>query len=189
MSDDRGRGRMVALSLILVVGIGASGVATAADAPVSAGRFDLVRLAVDDGGLPAAGFVSGVSIDPTWALGVGIEYDRYDEADTVPLFLHLRVTPKGGAIGHLVFVEAGYSLFWIDDTPGTDGSGPFVRGGMGRRVGRLFGSEIHACVSYRIQVSDAYAERIGRESSALTEFALVLEARLSGGSGQGSTHK
>jgi hypothetical protein len=146
-----------------------------------ASRFDIVRLAVDDGGLPGAGFLSGVSIDPTWAVGVGVEYERFNEADVVPVFLHLRVTPKGGAIGHLVFIEAGYSLFWIQGTPGTEGSGPFVRGGMGRRVGHLFGSEVTASLSYRVQVSDAYAARTGAEGSVLNEFALSVEFRLGGG--------
>jgi hypothetical protein len=145
-----------------------------------ASRFDVVRVAVHDGGLPSVGFLSGVSIDPTWAVGVGIEYERLDKADVVPLFLHLHVTPKGGAIGHLVFLDAGYSLFWMDETPGTEGSGPFVRGGMGRRLGHLFGSEVTASLSYRIQVSDAYAERTGSEGSALHEFALSVEFRLRG---------
>ncbi len=140
-----------------------------------ASRFERLRLAIDDGPVPTVSFLSGVSIDPTWAIGVGVEYDRYDEADVVPLFLHLRVTPKGGEVGHLVFVEAGYSLFWIEGTPGTTGSGPFARGGMGRRVARLFGSEVYASLSYRIQVSDAYAERTGLESSAITQFALAIE--------------
>jgi hypothetical protein len=144
-------------------------------------RFDVIRLSVDDGGLPCVGFLSGVSIDPTWAIGVGVEYERFDEADAVPLFVHLRVTPKGGSIGHLVFVEAGYTLLWIQGTSGTEGSGPFVRGGMGRRVGHLFGSEITASLSYRAQASEAYAERTGAEGSVLHEFALSVGFRLGGG--------
>lgn len=183
MGDDRLRRRTAVHVLVLLIVFAGAAVGSGGTDRSPAGgrhpaegasRFELVRLAVDDGALPAVGFVSGASIDPTWAVGVGIEYERYDEANVVPLFLHLRITPKGGKIGHLVFVEAGYSLFWIDGTPGTDGSGPFARGGMGRRVARLFGSDIHASISYRIQVSDAYAERTGSETSALTEFALAV---------------
>jgi hypothetical protein len=148
---------------------------TAADYPWDASaRFEWVRLAVDDGPIPTVAFLSGVAVDPTWAVAVGVEYDRYDEANVVPLFLHLRVTPKGGEIGHLVFVEAGYSLFWIDGTSGTGGSGPFARGGMGRRIGRLLGSDVYASVSYRVQASEEYAERTGEEGSVLHQFAVAV---------------
>jgi len=184
MGDHRMRSRTAAVAVLLVgvlagAAVGSDGHGSdspaGAEARGRAPRFELARIALDAGGLPAVGFLSGVSIDPTWAVGVGVEYERFDEASAVPLFLHLRVTPKGGAIGHLVFVEAGYSLVWLDGTPGTDGSGPFARGGMGRRVGWFFGTEVHASVSYRIQVSDAYARRTGEEGSVLTEFALGIE--------------
>lgn len=189
MGKDRTRSRAAALALVLFGSLAAAAPVSgrsAEDAPAAPDRFELVRFALDEDALPSAGFVSGVVIDPTWAVGVGVEYDRYDEADTVPIFLHLRVTPKGGSIGHLVFVEAGYSLFWMDGTPGTDGSGPFARGGMGRRVGRFLGSEVYASLSYRIQVSDAYGERVGLESSVLTEFAVGLEFGISPGAASGS---
>jgi hypothetical protein len=184
MRDDRKRLGPAVLAVLLVGSLMAAVPASGhgrTGAASGAGRFELLRLSLDDDALPGVGFVSGVAIDRTWGVGVGVEYDRYDEANAVPLFLHLRVTPKGGEIGHLVFVEAGYSLFWMDGTPGTDGSGPFARGGMGRRFGHLFGSEVHVSVSYRIQVSDAYAERIGEESSALSEFALTVELGLGRG--------
>jgi hypothetical protein len=173
--------RAIVLAIVLcgAVASAASGAGSGSASPPypwgDAVRFERLRLAVDDGAIPTVGLLSGVSIDPTWALGVGVEYDRYDGANVVPLFLHLRVTPRGGEVGHLVFVEGGYSLFWLDGTPGTDGSGPFVRGGMGRRVARLFGSEVHVSVSYRVQASEAYADRTGRETSALTQFALSVE--------------
>jgi hypothetical protein len=187
MRGDRWRLAAAALALFVVGGLAGAATGAAGTRPAPTGRppgatsrFELLRVALDDDGLPAVGVLSGASIDPTWAVALGVEYDRYDEADTVPVFLHLRVTPRGGSIGHLVFVEAGYSLFWMDGTPGTDGSGPFARGGMGRRVGRLFGGDVHVSLTYRIQVSDAYAERMGLESSALTEFAAVVEVGLRG---------
>lgn len=140
----------------------------------AASRFERIRVAFDDGVVPTVGFLSGLTIDPTWAIAVGVEYDRYDEANVVPLFLHLRVTPRGGEIGHLVFVEAGYSLFWIDGTSGTGGSGPFARGGMGRRIGRLLESDVYASVSYRVQESGEYTERTGAESSVVHQFAFAV---------------
>ena len=168
---------LAAASAALAAGRGVGGTADPATGHPweGASRFERLRVAVDDGAVPTVGFVSGVAIDRTWAIGLGVEYDRYDEANAFPLFLHLRVPPRGGEIGHLVFIEAGYCLLWIDGTPGTAGSGPFARGGMGRRIGRLFDSDVYASLSFRVQASEVYADRTGSDGPALTRFAAAVE--------------
>ena len=124
------------------------------------GFFNLFRVgimtasSVVDNTVFALGSISGSRLSDAFRLGFGVEYNNYPNGTTVPLFLDLRVNTSNEGVVPIFFLDAGYSLAWINGLSGMNGDGLFLNVGLGTEFPLSNSGSLFLELSYKRQDSE-----------------------------------
>lgn len=104
----------------------------------------------------AIGSITGIGFGDIYRLGFGIEYNNYPNGTMIPLFIDFRVRVLKSQVSPIFFLDAGYSLSWINDLDGMNGDGPFLNVGWGIEFLVTNYNVLFLEVSYRKQWSQIF---------------------------------
>lgn len=130
---------------------------------------------------------NGYRINDHFALGIGLNYDRYDQASALPIYVTARAYVNNKRVSPYYFVGAGYGFGWLNTEFNTTTiHKPEFRGGLYGQtgVGYEFLGKNHSVsviLGYRIQKSQLeyyYDEGIWSHPRTIEDFMFVSEKRM-----------
>ncbi|MBI4720203.1 MAG: hypothetical protein HY770_03065 [Chitinivibrionia bacterium] len=118
----------------------------------------------------SAGSVSGVYFGERIFLSLGLGYDYWPVAATLPIFFHARVYEGGDLVRVFVYGDLGYALGWVEGVSGCDRGGTTFGFGAGGQMNAGTGPMPIILAGYRYQATGEYptGQRIGGTAHYLT---------------------
>lgn len=102
------------------------------------------------------GIINGYRINKNLAIGLGLNYDRYDQISTLPIYLQPKWYVRNEKSSLYYFIDLGYSIGWENDESTAMNENREVKGGLMGQAGvgyqvNFSKSALHFTLGYKLQ--------------------------------------
>ncbi|WP_224996582.1 hypothetical protein [Cesiribacter sp. SM1] len=109
------------------------------------------------------GMVNGYRFNKLFALGLGVNYDRFEQASVLPIYLQPRLYVKNDKLSLYAFSDLGYSAGWQNKGVNNDFLEMRVKGGLMGQAGigyqlNFARSALSFTLGYKLQQMEVHSE-------------------------------